>query len=296
MSSARCQRACGACSFDSSRRAKSIGLGPSAWRSASIPASSPQPTGTSSSGSRPATREDLYLPAERHSHRRPAAARARCGHRSPLQPLSDALLPHARRRRARAGAFHGGTASFIPVAGKRAWLKNIAERVTVRNHRLRPIRPDMLPAEIRQEATGRGADAPSASANPSAQANPVNAVPHHPAADAAWNEMVIEGKSFWLAVHPLFIERELTKTDVREIIRRGLRQTQGSYGSSSSCSISLRPTTNASWRSSISTTSLPRFIPSASSGSCPPPAGKRAARPQSVRIVSTVAGRSSRRC
>ena len=41
--------------------------------------------------------------------------------------------------------------------------------------------------------------------------------------------MVIEGKSFWLAVHPLFIDRELTKTDVREIIRRGLRQTQGSY-------------------------------------------------------------------
>jgi transcriptional regulator with PAS, ATPase and Fis domain len=108
-------------------------------------------------------------------------------------------------------------------------LKNIAERVTVRNHRLGPIRPDMLPAEIRREATGRGADAPSASANPSTQANPVNAVPHHPAADAAWNEMVIEGKSFWLAVHPLFIERELTKTDVREIIRRGLRQTQGSY-------------------------------------------------------------------
>jgi DNA-binding NtrC family response regulator len=117
-------------------------------------------------------------------------------------------------------------------------LRNIAERVTVRNHRSGPIRPDMLPVEIRREATGRSVVPDS---RPATQHGPaidlaadttqsiVHAVPHHPAADAAWNEMVIDGKSFWLAVHPLFIERELTKTDVREIIRRGLRQTQGSY-------------------------------------------------------------------
>ena len=49
------------------------------------------------------------------------------------------------------------------------------------------------------------------------------------AADAAWDEMMRGGRSFWMVVHPRFINRELTKADVREIIRRGLEQTQGSY-------------------------------------------------------------------
>ena len=106
-------------------------------------------------------------------------------------------------------------------------LKNIAERVTVRHHR-GPLRPDMLPAEIRREATQLKVAAPQPPAGAELDTT-APALPHHPAADAAWNEMIINGKSFWLAVHPLFIERELTKTDVREIIRRGLRQTQGSY-------------------------------------------------------------------
>jgi len=41
--------------------------------------------------------------------------------------------------------------------------------------------------------------------------------------------MMRAGRSFWTVVHPRFINRELTKADVREIIRRGLEQTQGSY-------------------------------------------------------------------
>jgi len=49
------------------------------------------------------------------------------------------------------------------------------------------------------------------------------------AADAAWDEMMRAGRSFWTVVHPRFINRELTKADVREIIRRGLEHTQGSY-------------------------------------------------------------------
>jgi len=49
------------------------------------------------------------------------------------------------------------------------------------------------------------------------------------AADAAWDEMMRGGRSFWMVVHPRFINRELTKSDVREIVRRGLEQTQGSY-------------------------------------------------------------------
>jgi DNA-binding NtrC family response regulator len=51
----------------------------------------------------------------------------------------------------------------------------------------------------------------------------------HGAAERAWDQMIREGKSFWTAVYDVFMDRELTKTDVRNIVRYGLQQTQGSY-------------------------------------------------------------------
>lgn len=101
-------------------------------------------------------------------------------------------------------------------------VKNVVERIVVRHH-AGPLRPDMFPLELRQ-ALAEPVVAVPASPNTS-----VAVVVKHPAADAAWNEMVISGKNFWAVVHALFMDRELTKTDVREIIRRGLQQTQGSY-------------------------------------------------------------------
>ena len=101
-------------------------------------------------------------------------------------------------------------------------LKNIVERVVTR-HAGGAIRPDELPAELRHEPVP--AQPPATAATPTAA--PV-LIRYYPAADAAWVE-VMAGKSFWAVVHPLFIGRELTKTDVREIIRRGLETTQGSY-------------------------------------------------------------------
>jgi hypothetical protein len=41
--------------------------------------------------------------------------------------------------------------------------------------------------------------------------------------------MIRGGHNFWAAVHPLFINRELTKADLRELVRRGLVETGGSY-------------------------------------------------------------------
>ncbi len=35
--------------------------------------------------------------------------------------------------------------------------------------------------------------------------------------------------SFWNHVHPLFLERDLTRHDIRELVSRGLRQTGGNY-------------------------------------------------------------------
>src|SRR5262249_14828224 len=48
-------------------------------------------------------------------------------------------------------------------------------------------------------------------------------------ADVAWNEMITNGETFWNAVHAPFMGRELTKADVRSILQRGLRRSEGSY-------------------------------------------------------------------
>ena len=43
-------------------------------------------------------------------------------------------------------------------------------------------------------------------------------------------EALVEGQdSFWDHVHPLFLDRDITRHDIREIVKRGLRETRGNY-------------------------------------------------------------------
>jgi DNA-binding NtrC family response regulator len=100
-------------------------------------------------------------------------------------------------------------------------VRNVAERIATREHD-DTIGPDMLPEEILDG--GR----PRPSARPSLLAAPSPAE-YHPEVDAAWKEIVVKGRSFWAVVHPRFMDRELTKADVRQIIRRALEQNDGSY-------------------------------------------------------------------
>jgi DNA-binding NtrC family response regulator len=48
-------------------------------------------------------------------------------------------------------------------------------------------------------------------------------------ADQLFEALVAGQYSFWEHVHPLFIERDLTRHDVRELIKRGLTATNGNY-------------------------------------------------------------------
>jgi anaerobic nitric oxide reductase transcription regulator len=93
-------------------------------------------------------------------------------------------------------------------------LKNVAERIAVR-HPAEAIQIEMLPREMQ----------PGVEAAPKAGI----AAPAPSVADRAWTDMIVHGASFWTAVHAPFMERELTKSDVRDVIKRGLQQTQGSY-------------------------------------------------------------------
>jgi two-component system response regulator AtoC len=47
--------------------------------------------------------------------------------------------------------------------------------------------------------------------------------------DDLYDRMLDEQESFWTAVHPLFMEREVTRANVREIVRRGLEEARGNY-------------------------------------------------------------------
>ena len=48
-------------------------------------------------------------------------------------------------------------------------------------------------------------------------------------ADDLYRRVVNEGESFWTAVYPLYMQREITKTNVREVVRRGLNDARGNY-------------------------------------------------------------------
>jgi hypothetical protein len=41
--------------------------------------------------------------------------------------------------------------------------------------------------------------------------------------------MIEQHESFWTAVYPLFMDREITRANVREVVRRGLEEARGNY-------------------------------------------------------------------
>jgi len=98
-------------------------------------------------------------------------------------------------------------------------LKNVVERMVVRQTR-DEIGPDELPSEILDAHTfGQTRVLLKAEA----------AVETKSRVEMLWDRMVVNGESFWVAVYPAFIDRELTKSDLRQLIKAGLQRSQGSY-------------------------------------------------------------------
>ena len=48
-------------------------------------------------------------------------------------------------------------------------------------------------------------------------------------ADELYDSLVKQGASFWDHVYPLFLARDITRHDLRELVRRGLRESRGRY-------------------------------------------------------------------
>ncbi len=48
-------------------------------------------------------------------------------------------------------------------------------------------------------------------------------------ADDLYRRLVDDKESFWTTVYPLFMDREITRANVREVVRRGLEEARGNY-------------------------------------------------------------------
>ncbi len=100
-----------------------------------------------------------------------------------------------------------------PWPGNVRELKNVVERLVVRN-KSGEVRRDDLPLEVLRSA-------------------PVNQAPStpatRPAADVLFERMVNGGESFWSCVYAPFMSRDLTRDDLRAIVRKGLERTSGNY-------------------------------------------------------------------
>jgi len=50
-------------------------------------------------------------------------------------------------------------------------------------------------------------------------------------ADDLYDALVVRGGSFWELVYPMFLARDITRHDLRDLVRRGLRESRGRYKS-----------------------------------------------------------------
>jgi two-component system response regulator AtoC len=91
-------------------------------------------------------------------------------------------------------------------------LENVIERLVV-NVRLRTVELNDLPSEIKVH-------------------DPVAIRPmrerRRTVADDLYKRL-LNKESFWTTVYPMFMDREITRNDVREVVRRGLEEARGNY-------------------------------------------------------------------
>ncbi|MEO8076932.1 MAG: sigma-54 dependent transcriptional regulator [Acidobacteriota bacterium] len=113
------------------------------------------------------------------------------------------------------------TPAAMDVLVAHAWpgnvreLKNVIERVTVRAVG-RPIVPADLPADV-------------FAGTASAAAIRVDTAVRAESVVDALCARLFQGESFWTAVYPQFVSRDLTRDDLRKVVQVGLERTSGNY-------------------------------------------------------------------
>jgi DNA-binding NtrC family response regulator len=92
-------------------------------------------------------------------------------------------------------------------------LENVIERLVV-NAKGPQIMPEDLPPDIRAQD--------AISFRPRRERR-------RTVADDLYKRLTENGESFWTSVYPLFMEREITRANVREVVRKGLEEARGNY-------------------------------------------------------------------
>jgi transcriptional regulator with PAS, ATPase and Fis domain len=92
-------------------------------------------------------------------------------------------------------------------------LENVIERLVVTRH-AGTIDLEHLPSEIRQQDW--------IALRPKRERR-------RTVADDLYKRMLDQHESFWTTVYPLFMDREITRANVREVVRRGLEEARGNY-------------------------------------------------------------------
>ena len=95
-------------------------------------------------------------------------------------------------------------------------LENVVERLVVVGRKPLIDLSD-LPAEVR---SARPRSSPMAASPPPKTVDVV---------DHLYSRLVAERESFWTAVYPLYMQREITRTHVREVVQKGLEEARGNY-------------------------------------------------------------------
>ena len=105
-------------------------------------------------------------------------------------------------------------------------LKNVVERIVLRASG-REVRAEDLPPEVLRTSTSAAPKAQAlAAGNGEAAEPPLGSTGR---ADELAGAMIKQGESFWSAVYPIFMSRDLTRTDLRRIVQLGLETTNGNY-------------------------------------------------------------------
>jgi DNA-binding NtrC family response regulator len=92
-------------------------------------------------------------------------------------------------------------------------VENVVERIVV-SGRHEVVQIDDLPVEIRS--------ASHAMMHSRGEAR-------RSVADDLFRKLVEEGESFWTAVYPLYMNRHITRLDVRDLVHKGLEEARGNY-------------------------------------------------------------------
>jgi transcriptional regulator with PAS, ATPase and Fis domain len=92
-------------------------------------------------------------------------------------------------------------------------LENVIERLVVTG-RTEVVKVDQLPQEIRAQ---RGVEL-----RPKRDRR-------RTVADDLYKRLIEERQSFWTAVYPLYMQREITRGNVRDLVRKGLEESRGNY-------------------------------------------------------------------